>query len=252
MRSVPPPEAWERNNKLSERGTVLSSRSKTKIKGICHWLFGTQKTNFQWITLTLPTSKVWACDTLTHTEHEVFMSDKWYNERLSMYLENLKKVWGFDRYIWVAEIQNKNDRGAIHYHIIADAPYLEVQHLNNYWCSLLQDYHQYASNAVERETIEKYYNEGHHDGLKDYLTKYVQKNDGTVYARVWGASRGLSRVNKGYVMMDEHTGVINFEIDDFSENELLEKNIKGTNITYRIASLTANRFLSTIKKLDHG
>lgn len=247
-----PPDSWERNNKLSERGTVLSQKSKTKIKGICNWLFGSQKNNFQWITLTLPPSKIKACDTLTHTEHEVFMTDSWYNQRLSMYLENLKKVWGFDRYVWVAEIQNKNGRGAIHYHIIADAPYLEVQHLNNYWCQLLQDYHEYSGNAIERETLKYYYAKSADDnaGLKDYLTKYVQKNESCVYARVWGSSRGLSRVNKGYLMEDEHTGEVLLEIDDFSEKNLLTKTVPNTNINYRIASLSSRQFLHAIQNLS--
>lgn len=51
------------------------------------------------------------------------------NKELDKFMKRMRRRWNF-KYIWVMEFQK---RGAIHYHIMTDLPYIENKELNKIW-----------------------------------------------------------------------------------------------------------------------
>lgn len=77
------------------------------------------------------------------------------------FLAKLKRNLKADlKYIVVPEFQDKNQRGAVHYHIVCNLPYIEKQEIVDYW-----SYGFWDIRAIE--SIDK---------RASYLAKYISKN----------------------------------------------------------------------------
>lgn len=212
-------------NDLSAFGCSLNSRAARRIKSAGQYIARQARfRDCRFITLTLPTLR-WKKDDGTEDLSQ-FQSDSYYNKRLSMFLENLRKNYGLTSYVWVAERQEGKRTGsdgqpiiearrAIHYHIFCQIPFKKQlgPTLSHYWSKLLQEFHLPASNCVDIITIKK------HAGITDYMGKCqdrwrIQKklSDYMVkqgipgsqempilfYARVWGADRETSRRSQDF------------------------------------------------------
>jgi hypothetical protein len=177
-------ENYDRNNNISVTGTTLTRSAKTSLRNLCHQLFYQGRRNLKFFTFTLPPTY--------RVEHdfEAFQSDSFYNACLSRLLENLKKNYGLKDYFWVAERQEKNGRGAIHYHCVFDVNFLSAQHLCFLWCQQLKEYHVKSRNCVEYAEIKTL------KSLANYVSKYISKNGSRIYASSWRATHGYSRIAK--------------------------------------------------------
>lgn len=64
---------------------------------------------------------------------------------LTNFLKNLKLRYGLACYLWVCELQQ---RGAPHYHLILDIPFVPIEKLNKAWCKAISNVSRPSANAV--------------------------------------------------------------------------------------------------------
>ncbi len=83
---------------------------------------------------------------------------------LNRFLTNLRKNYALHAYAYTVE-NTKN--GQIHYHFIADVPFIPVKTLNNIWCAARGDYAENALRALEAVK--------NHEKSAKYASKYFTK-----------------------------------------------------------------------------
>lgn len=99
-------------------------------------------------------------------------TDLVFTTAFSKLLENYKKQGLIKSYVYVTEAQA---RGNIHFHLITNAKFIDVQTVNSYWCKLIG---QRSKSAVDLEVID---NAGVNK-IPAYLAKYMAKAmDGKAY-----------------------------------------------------------------------
>jgi len=91
---------------------------------------------------------------------------------LSNYLDNLKRNYGLVSYLWVCELQK---RGAAHYHLILDLPFVPISRLNAAWCKAISQVSRPSANAVRLSpgwggVIQS------QDRVVKYVCKYISKS----------------------------------------------------------------------------
>lgn len=222
-------KSYDRNNKITDSGTVLSPSAKIRIKDLAHSLYRSGSNDFKFVTFTLPTCRqiFGGC--------EVFADDSFYVASFSKLLENLRSNYGLKNYLWVVERQQKNGRGAIHFHCVFDMYFISYQRMAKLWCDLLRGYHYTSKNCVDGIKINSL------KGLSCYLSKYLTKNDSRFYCRTWAMSRHWSKLSKSVKCVKEIT------YDQYAELAEDEANI----ISKQVKALSHNSDLSiTIYWLD--
>lgn len=263
----------EAKPKKRKETNTLGNRSKKRIRQILSYVQYTKKNTYNYfITLTFPKSDIQLAEKERHKQQ---------NSLLSIFLENLRKNYGVESYLWVAEIQDgkrNNYQHAtynLHYHVVITSnKRICVVGLNIYWLRILERYGYEVFNkakCVEMAsdtsvpddplsiqlgrkshpvttiaqrilsgdfTINRrvsYSNEFspkspllkliHHpvdmeiidskNKLKNYLTKYVTKNNQTeVYGRVWGCTRNYSRLITKLELSDEDVMVLTANLNE--------------------------------------
>lgn len=161
------------------------------------------QTYITFLTLTLPSKQ--------------FHHDNVLNKCLIRLLENLKKTYQLQNYIWKAEAQ-KN--GNIHYHILLDK-WIQWQHVQRLWNKQLDKFGYVQNfkashgdkepNTIKIHSLKKVKN------TVGYILKYMTKQEKgkrPVIGRMWGSSRNLKKVDylkiysneKAYDDLDELAG----------------------------------------------
>jgi hypothetical protein len=139
---------------------------------------------------------------------------------LNKYLTVLRKKEGLFNYVWVAE---KQGNGNIHFHMIIDKRF-EISYINSLWItqqfnsgiinqeaklSLFNDYgltfkkaHKLGcvAGSYWHQVIQKYLNPVDVkkvktiDGMSQYLTNYVIKNESKLSCNIWHSNRNVSKL----------------------------------------------------------
>lgn len=89
------------------------------------------------------------------------------NKDVGKFLDNTKKNYGLNRYIWVKELTKI---GTPHYHFIAEIPYVPYKKLNDAWCAA-RGYD--SPNAFRGSGVIKSV-----DQSAGYVSKYISKQRG--------------------------------------------------------------------------
>jgi hypothetical protein len=195
-------ERLHKKQHVEDRG--MSRRTRIKIKEKMMAVYAGSKNNFTLQTLTM----VAEC-----TDYQAVKC-------LNKYLTVLRKKDGLFNYVWVAE---KQGNGNIHFHMIIDKRF-EISYINSLWIT-----QQYNSKIINEEQKLKFYNdygttfkkahkmgceEGNNwhqviqkylnpvdvkkvktiDGMSQYLTNYVIKNESKLSCNIWHSSRNVSKL----------------------------------------------------------
>lgn len=102
------------------------------------------------------------------------------NEAFKAFIRRLKRLYPNLKYIAVIEFQDKNDRGAVHYHMICNLPYIEKDQLAQIW-----GYGFIKINAIDKV-----------DNLGAYVVKYMNKDIDDVRLqglKAYNCSKGLQK-----------------------------------------------------------
>lgn len=113
----------EASNK--KKSFTIDWKTYRKVASAAHYMIkeGTYKTIF--VTLTFPRWKK------EHKLTKSFYYDEITNKLFSKFAENLRKNYHCEHYIAVKEYGEKNNR--VHFHLIANLPYIPFSDLNNSW-----------------------------------------------------------------------------------------------------------------------
>lgn len=165
-----------------------------KIAGAAKEIFLTKRNNITFWTITSPEI----------VEHNIF------NNIISDFLENLRKNYGLNGYVGVAEYQ---ERGAIHYHFLFDCPYIDINNLASYLIRCGSRYNiRFESNSIRLPPCGAVVQS--QESIVNYICKYMSKANvtGTVYkARCYFISRNLIRKDI-LISTREHEEIINSEL----------------------------------------
>jgi hypothetical protein len=116
------------------------------------------------------------------------------NERKKLLVKKLQKRFGYNfKYLIVPEYQVKTGRMAIHYHMLAEIPYLNKEELEDLWghgyCSIEKVRSPHVSaRYVSKELIKQ---------LSDYLNKDIKSSAGMGLRRYY-CSNSVLRPDKFY------------------------------------------------------
>lgn len=108
--------------------------------------------------------------TLTFKDTDKFniRSVKECNIRFNKFIKRCRRVYGCFKYLAVVEFQDKNKRGAVHYHMLSDIAINEVHELAKLWL--------YGEpQALDIQPVECI-NDVNIDNIGAYLIKYMSKN----------------------------------------------------------------------------
>ncbi len=120
--------------------------------------------------------------TLTFRDTEKFdITDvKACNKAFKAFIRKLKTEYSNLQYLAVIEFQDKNGRGAVHYHMLSNLPFIEKERLSDIW----------GNGFVQINSISKV------DNVGAYVVKYMQKDiDDTRLQglKAYNATRGLKK-----------------------------------------------------------
>lgn len=102
------------------------------------------------------------------------------NEAFTAFIRRLKKSFPDLKYIAVVEFQDKNDRGAVHYHMICNLPFIKKDQLSHIW----------GNGFIKINAIDKV------DNVGAYVVKYMNKDIDDVRLqglKAYNASKGLQK-----------------------------------------------------------
>lgn len=116
--------------------------------------------------------------TLTFAENikDVKMANKLFDK----FIKRLKYKFKDIKYVAVIEFQDKNKRGAVHYHMIANLPYIKAKELQEIW-----SYGYIKINAIDKV-----------DNIGAYVIKYMTKDQADERLqglKAYNCSKGLER-----------------------------------------------------------
>lgn len=137
----------ERSDEYKERNAF---RAKNEIRRLVHRNF---EKNCKFITLTFR-------DTDTLDIRNVDECHK----KFTAFIRRIKRRYGDVKYIAVPEFQDKNGRGAVHFHLVTDLPFIEKEKLAEIW-----GYGFVQINKINAVTIAANY-------IAKYMTKYSYDN----------------------------------------------------------------------------
>lgn len=154
----------------SERNDEYRSRTSIKARNRIRRLASTNFSNrSKFLTLTFADTDKFNIKDLDHTNHE-----------FKKFIQRMRRRFGMFPYVCVIEFQDKNGRGAIHYHLLANLPYIEQELLLDLW----------GNGFVWINKID------HVDNIGAYIVKYMTKDntDSRLKGRKsYFTSRGLEK-----------------------------------------------------------
>lgn len=117
------------------------------------------------------------------------------NKAYKNFILRMKRRYPEIMYVTVVEFQDKNDRGAVHYHMICNLPYIKKKELSDIW----------NNGFVKINAIDKV------DNVGAYVVKYMNKDiDDTRLQglKAYNCSKGLKRPQELKSWVDEHVPYI--------------------------------------------
>lgn len=102
------------------------------------------------------------------------------NNAYHLFCKRLKRRYGDFKYVTVIEFQDKNDRGAVHYHMICNLPYIKKSELSEIW----------GNGFVKINSIDKV------DNVGAYVVKYMNKDIDDIRLqglKAYNCSKGLQK-----------------------------------------------------------
>lgn len=135
------------------------------------------------------------------------------------FLAKLKRNLKADlKYIAVPEFQDKNQRGAVHYHIVCNLPYIEKQEIVDYWPYGFLDIRAIESIDKQAYYLAKYISKNSLDkrfsGKKAYVTSNNLVRSKPIYAdsaqRVFDSVSGITPSRVGD-FETKYNGIAHFE-----------------------------------------
>ena len=167
-----------------------------------------KKLIFGFITLTLQSKQI-------HTDNEIK------RECLQPFIANLKRVYGMDNYIWVAETQ---DNGNIHFHLITqkyiDKKILQIEW--NYYSNKLGYVDRSNSKNPPSTDVKSIRNI---QGAAGYITKYITKGEEgkrAIEGRLWGVDTETEKMG-AIILTDEEAHDIQGEITKCAIMEIAQE-----------------------------
>jgi hypothetical protein len=167
-------------------------------------------------------------------DHKEFQRRMWRAWRI--FYESLRKKYKF-AYVLTKE---KHKSGYVHYHIVADLPYINIEKLNNTWIRCLRKNSlEGGKNALDLKILKEYSNKKNsYRAVIKYISKYVSKSFESEQEiegmrAVW--SKGLSKkikIEKSKenldLILDNARKIIKLQIDDVIINAvyIIEINVK--------------------------
>ena len=140
----------------------IDNRMFRKMQSAAHYLIKSSDYGTLFITLTFPPF-----------HKHLYPNEA--NKLFSVFVEDLRRRHNCKGYIAVRE--NGTRFGRLHYHLIISMPFVSFVDLNNYWCSVIKEYCDYAPNAVQTDPETKF--------IKNpvramfYVSKYFSKSGAT-------------------------------------------------------------------------
>lgn len=129
------------------------------------------------------------------------------NKEFKKFIQRMRRRYGNFKYLAVIEYQDKNGRGAVHYHMLSDLPYIPNDELNKIW----------RNGFVKINQIK------HIDNIGAYIVKYMGKEsyDGRDY-RLDGKKLYLTSKNlkRSMVFRGEYAKSIIRKLDLFNKKEV--------------------------------
>ena len=122
-------------------------------------------------------------------------------------LGSLRNTYKVKNYAWVKEFQTQNDN-RIHYHIIVDRDRIDIQSLQASYNTAIKNIFPAANPGNNSVRLGKRPVVRDIKAVKNYLSKYVSKNDTVFNGRAYGFSEGL-RLSR--------------QIDPWELNDILQK-----------------------------
>lgn len=138
---------------------------------------------------------------------------------LNTFLTNIRKEHGLINYVWVAERQTgersgTSGTGNVHFHLVLDKRF-DIDYINALWVlvqfnsgithpSLSLSEVRRIFNSRQYKLIQKHLNPADVkkvrgvNGVASYLTKYISKNESSMFCRLWHCSRSVSRLATSY------------------------------------------------------
>lgn len=100
------------------------------------------------------------------------------NEAFEQFIKRVKRKHGKDfRYIYVVEFQDKNGRGAVHYHMIWNLPFIPIDEIqNDLWKMGMCWINRMDSSKKYKDGEKKYTKDGSVDNVGAYMSKYMAKD----------------------------------------------------------------------------
>lgn len=130
-----------------------------------------------------------------------------YERGLKPLLRVLRTRYGWQHYIWKAELQK---RGQVHWHITGNR-FLDYRYLKSEWNNIqyrngwLREYHEktgnWAPNSVDIHAVQNVAR------LDLYLAKYIAKSSATIQGKCWDTSATLAGKKFFATEIDHATGV---------------------------------------------
>ena len=196
-----------KTNNLKNRGYVLNQRAKAKIQNAITYAYDKTAENIskrlRFFTFTIPVDnykkRLAAFETMETDQHPDQFYIKKFGAMLDLEQRRYKKI---DSYVWTAE---KTKAGVIHFHAI-----FITSHRNQYARDLSDTWGNYcgfvASNCVhygykrynstEAMQTNNFDNGISPESISNYLTKYVSKNQSTIYGRGYGMSKDFTHLQR--------------------------------------------------------
>jgi hypothetical protein len=118
------------------------------------------------------------------------------NQAMDVFLKRMRRKYPDMKFIYVIEFQDKNDRGAVHYHMICNLPYIPNKELNKLWGFGHVRINAIDSSKEYKENEVRYTEDGHVDNVGLYMSKYMVKDleDTRLKGyRSWRCSQNMNR-----------------------------------------------------------
>lgn len=130
------------------------------------------------------------------------------NKKLSRFLDRLKRRFDDLKYLWVIEFQDTKGRGAVHYHMICNIPYVKSKELEELW----------GHGFVKINSIDKV------DNIGVYVTSYMTQDmdDERLHCkRAYGYSNNLIKptILKSWTMSRHGRKELEEMIMDYKEKD---------------------------------
>lgn len=159
------------------------------------------------------------------------------NKRLSRYIDRLRRRFSSLKYVWVLEFQDTNGRGAVHYHMVCNLPYIKTKDLEDLW----------GHGFVKINSVDKV------DNVGAYVTAYMTEDmddDRLHCKRAYGYSSNLDKPTefKSWKMGDRQKENLVEMINDYKEKDPSAKTWSYENEHLGSCSYTQYNCKRTYKK----